>query len=64
MHTRFGTHWTADHPELLELLSLGLAQQRGDVLTLTDAGFERSDAIGPWLYSGAVQSRTQSYEWH
>ncbi|GGQ94168.1 STM4012 family radical SAM protein [Deinococcus ruber] len=63
-HTRFGTHWTHDHPELLELVTLNLAQQRGDLLTLTDAGFERSDAIGPWLYSGAVQHRTQAYEWH
>ena len=63
-HTRFGTHWASDHPELLELLAHGLAQQFGDVLTLTDAGFERSDAIGPWLYSDAVQGRTQAYEWH
>ncbi|WP_425147678.1 STM4012 family radical SAM protein [Deinococcus sp.] len=62
-HTRFGSEWVNDHPELLELLTLKLAQQRGDLLTLTDAGFERSDGIGPWLYSDAVQDRTQRYEW-
>lgn len=60
---RFGTSWRADHPELSALLELGLAAQTDDVLRLTDAGFERSDAIGPWLYSEAVRSKTQTYEW-
>jgi oxygen-independent coproporphyrinogen III oxidase len=33
------------------------------VLALTDAGLERSDAIGPWLCSPAVRARMEGHEW-
>lgn len=41
-------------PRLAELVDLGLAEWQGSVLRLTAAGMELSDAIGPALYSPAV----------
>ena len=32
-------------------------------LRLTSSGMERSDAIGPWLYSNRVASLMEQYEW-
>ena len=32
-------------------------------LVLTRAGLERSDAVGPWLYSTAVRARMEAYTW-
>jgi oxygen-independent coproporphyrinogen-3 oxidase len=61
---RFGTSAVADLPGLAELESLGLAERAGGRLRLTPAGLERSDAIGPWLYSPAVRARMGEYEWH
>jgi oxygen-independent coproporphyrinogen-3 oxidase len=61
---RFGTDALADLAQLDELEPRGLAELRGDRLVLTEAGVERSDAIGPWLYSPAVQARMEGYEWH
>ena len=53
-----------DHfPQLRELVALGFAEWAGDRLRLTPAGLERSDAIGPWLYSRAVRARMDVYEW-
>jgi len=48
---RFGGDIFDDLPELRELLELGLAATHNDALVLTDSGVERSDTIGPWLYS-------------
>jgi len=48
---RFGTHALADLPCLAELGALGYATVDPAQLVLTDLGMERSDAIGPWLYS-------------
>jgi oxygen-independent coproporphyrinogen-3 oxidase len=61
--TRFGTDPFADLPQLAELELAGLAQRDADSLTLTPAGLERSDAVGPWLYSPAVQSLSGEYAW-
>lgn len=60
---RFGTEAADDLPELSTLIDLGLAEHRSDVLRLTAAGIERSDAIGPWLYSDAVRRAMEDYEW-
>ncbi len=51
----FGTEPFDDLPELTELEPLGLARRDRDRLCLTKAGVERSDAIGPWLYSESVR---------
>ncbi len=49
-------------PELQGLITSGLAEIDADRVTLTPAGLERSDAIGPWLNSVAVRDRMSEYE--
>ncbi|QDT14231.1 STM4012 family radical SAM protein [Alienimonas californiensis] len=51
---RFHSEPLADLPQLVELTDRGLAAWDGDRLKPTAAGLERSDAIGPWLYSPQV----------
>ncbi|WP_254512421.1 STM4012 family radical SAM protein [Anatilimnocola floriformis] len=60
---RFGSEALADFPELYELLSHKLAEVDGDCLRLTPAGLERSDAIGPWLYSATIAQQMEEYAW-
>ena len=60
---RFGTAAEDDLPELRELVDLGLAEPQAGKLALTAAGLERSDAIGPWLFSAEVQRTMEDYEW-
>jgi oxygen-independent coproporphyrinogen-3 oxidase len=60
---RFGTDAFDDLPELGELEPLGLARRDSERLSLTDAGVERSDSLGPWLYSQAVRDRMREYAW-
>lgn len=53
-------------PELGELIELQFAQHAVDAsgderLRLTAAGLERSDAIGPWLFSSRVATRMEQY---
>jgi oxygen-independent coproporphyrinogen-3 oxidase len=62
--SRFGADPCADIPELDELESHGLAGRTPDRLRLTDRGLERSDAIGPWLYSRRVTELMQTYQLH
>lgn len=52
---RFGTDAVDDVPALGELVEVGLARACGATLSLTDAGVERSDAIGPWLQSDRIR---------
>ena len=59
---RFGTEILSDFPEWNELEANGLAAQNDGLLRLTPAGIERSDLIGPWLYSPAVQARMDACE--
>jgi oxygen-independent coproporphyrinogen III oxidase len=59
---RFGIGIDAGLPELAELVGHDLAMWDDGVLRLTPAGIERSDAIGPWLYSDAVKESMQLYE--
>lgn len=42
-------------PELETLVSFGLLERAAYVLRPTAAGLERSDAIGPWLYSKYIK---------
>lgn len=59
---RFGTDAIADFPEVSQLLPLNLATQNEQTLRLTEAGIERSDAIGAWLFSERVGELMQTYE--
>jgi oxygen-independent coproporphyrinogen-3 oxidase len=60
---RFGTEPFEDLPELDELEPLGLAQLDPERLRLTAAGIERSDVLGPRLYSQAVRELMEEYAW-
>lgn len=51
-----------DLPQLLDLVVHGLASINEDKITLTSAGMEYSDAIGPWLYSSKVNQRMEAYQ--
>ncbi|WP_171187085.1 STM4012 family radical SAM protein [Alienimonas chondri] len=51
---RFGSAPLDDLPQLTELIDRGLAGWEGDQLKPTAAGLERSDAVGPWLYSERI----------
>lgn len=51
----------AELPWLQELLDLGAARAHDDMISLTPLGVERSDTIGPWLYSDAVRERMASF---
>lgn len=60
-HRQFGTDFLQAYPQLQELLDLGLAQEDGDLWTLTDGGFEQSDLIGPWLYADHIRKEMETY---
>jgi oxygen-independent coproporphyrinogen-3 oxidase len=60
---RFGNEALDDLPQLDELLDTGMATITDGVLALTEAGTERSDAIGPWLYSARVRELMGGYMW-
>lgn len=58
---RFGQSPTDFFPEMRELEAAGLMTAGHDRLRLTPAGIERSDAVGPWLYSPTIQRRMAEY---
>jgi oxygen-independent coproporphyrinogen-3 oxidase len=60
---RFGASAWDDLPELAELEPLGLAARRDGRLCLTEEGVERSDTIGPWLYSAKVRDLMRDHVW-
>ena len=47
----------------VQLVDTGLATIDNASVQLTPAGIERSDAIGPWLYSPAVRRLSEDYAW-
>ncbi len=59
---KFDSDVFMDLAQLLELIPLGFATRHEDSLKLTASGLERSDAIGPWLYSSHAQHLMQGYE--
>ena len=61
--TRFGSDPFDDLPGLADLEPLGLARRDPERLRLTPAGVERSDLLGPWLYSEAVRNLMGDYAW-
>lgn len=58
---RYGSTALADFPELEELCDRGLSVREGERLRLTPSGLERSDAIGPWLYSNTMRARMEAF---
>jgi len=58
---RFGSEVEVDLPEILDLVEEGLVVG-GSQLQLTEAGMERSDAVGPYLYSASVREMMDDYE--
>jgi oxygen-independent coproporphyrinogen-3 oxidase len=58
---RFGSDAAGDFEELSVLEELGLARRDDGALKLTERGIERSDAIGPWLYSRDVCARMEGF---
>lgn len=60
--SRFGTDVFDDIPELAELMPLKLASVEDDTLRLSELGMERSDMLGPWLYTPYVQGLSEEYE--
>ncbi|CAM4289137.1 STM4012 family radical SAM protein [Deinococcus marmoris] len=59
----FGSDSLTDFPQLATLPDTDLARLQTGILTLTPAGLEQSDALGPWLYSPAVRKLSEEYEW-
>ncbi len=60
---RFERDVLDDLPQLLALADRDLAMIDDESIRLTAAGLERSDAIGPWLYSHDVRRRMEEYAW-
>lgn len=58
---RFGGEVLDEMPWIAELLSTGCATVTEGRMRLTALGLERSDAIGPWLWSDAVRARMRAY---
>jgi oxygen-independent coproporphyrinogen-3 oxidase len=52
-----------DVPHLGLLVDHGLAAIEEACIRLTEAGIERADTIGPWLYTAEMASRMESYAW-
>lgn len=58
----FGADALSHFPELQELEEHQLARITAETITLTPAGLERSDTIGPWLYSEQVLQRMEAFQ--
>lgn len=59
---RFGCEVLEHFPELAALNEAGLIETKDETICLTEPGLERSDAIGPWLYSEPVQSLMKDFD--
>lgn len=64
--SRYAGHFNSavldDFPELECLKAYGLAVLECDHMRLTSVGYERSDVIGPWLYSTKTRDLMEAYE--
>lgn len=60
--TRFRASALDDFPELARLVPVGLAREQDGRLLLTASGVERSDLVGPWLYSTEVDGLMKAWE--
>ncbi len=59
---RFESRAFNDLPELAELIPLGVATCEDETLRLTAFGMERSDTIGPWLFSHSVRHLMRGFD--
>jgi coproporphyrinogen III oxidase-like Fe-S oxidoreductase len=59
---RFGQPLRRLLPQIEQLETLALAEERGGRFVLTADGLAASDAIGPWLYSESVRARMAEHE--
>jgi oxygen-independent coproporphyrinogen-3 oxidase len=59
----FGADVLEDVPQLELLVEAGLAAAEEARIRLTEAGLERADIVGPWLYSAEVAARMEDYAW-
>jgi oxygen-independent coproporphyrinogen III oxidase len=59
----FDSNMRTDLPQIDDLIDLGLACEIQDGLVLTEQGVERSDVLGPWLYSDTVRTLMEEYRW-
>lgn len=59
----FGADVLDDVPQLNLLAEAGLAHIDADTIRLTEAGIERADVIGPWLYSAEVNLSMERFAW-
>ncbi|MDA7980667.1 MAG: STM4012 family radical SAM protein [Pirellulales bacterium] len=60
---RFQSDVLEDFRQLLGLADCGMAEINSERIQLTPAGLERSDAIGPWLYSESVRQLSEGFQW-
>jgi oxygen-independent coproporphyrinogen III oxidase len=58
----FGTNPLTEFPELSELETMQLVTTKSDRIRLTPAGLERSDVVGPFLYSEKVRRLMEDCE--
>lgn len=59
---RFGCDPVEDFPDLCQLEQCGAGEFLTNRLVLNAYGLERSDSIGPWLFSTAVSERMAAYQ--
>jgi oxygen-independent coproporphyrinogen-3 oxidase len=60
--SQFRSDVLLDLPQLADLVEGSLATIDQHRLNLTAAGLERSDQIGPWLYSECVRRQMEQFE--
>ncbi|MBM7844396.1 STM4012 family radical SAM protein [Herpetosiphon giganteus] len=59
--TQFGSELLDDLGQINELLECGWAEYHNGSYQLTAAGLERSDLIGPWLYSPQIRQLSEEF---
>lgn len=58
---QFGSDVLTDLSQINELIEIGWAEYQHGIYQLTPAGLERSDLIGPWLYSPQIRQLSAEF---
>lgn len=62
-HTFFNSDVLDEQPKLIELLESDLCYiENSNQIKLTSKGIDLSDAIGPWLYSAAIEAKISEFD--
>jgi oxygen-independent coproporphyrinogen III oxidase len=61
-HNCFASDVLHDFPKVQQLLDEGYVKANGHEIIITQTGLEYADAIGPWLYSDAVNEYIAGFE--